>query len=111
VRPRGWRRVALPILLAAALAMYAAFVPHLGALALPVAVYVVVLCLMASLAICTQLPRATLAFGALAFVASDAMIGIDRFIGAFSGSAYAIWATYAVAQLSLANGILLRRRT
>jgi uncharacterized membrane protein YhhN len=110
-RPRGWRRVALPILWAAALAMYAEFLPHLGALALPVAVYVVVLCLMASLAIAAKLPHASLAFGALAFVASDAMIGIDRFIGAFSGSVYAIWATYAVAQLSLAGGILLRRRT
>lgn len=110
VRPHGWRRVVLPLLSAAALAMYAGFLPHLGELALPVAAYIVALCLMASLAVSARLPRATVAFGGLAFVASDAMIGIDRFIGAFSGSAYAIWATYAVAQLSLTGGILLRRR-
>jgi uncharacterized membrane protein YhhN len=109
-RPSGWRRIALPPLWAVALAMYATFLPHLGALALPVAAYMIALCLMASLALSARLPNATVAFGGLAFVVSDAMIGIDRFIGAFSGSAYAIWATYAVAQLSLARGILLLRR-
>lgn len=108
-RPRGWRRVALPVLWAAALGMYAEFLPRLGELALPVAAYMVALCLMASFAVSVRLPRAAVAIGGLAFVVSDAMIGIDRFIGAFAGSAYAIWAAYAVAQLSLVGGILLRR--
>ena len=110
-RPRGWRRIALPLLWAAALAMYIDFLPGLGELAVPVAAYMVALCAMASLAVSARLPLPTVAFGGLAFVASDAMIGIDRFIGAFAGSAYAIWGAYAAAQLSLAGGILLRRRT
>jgi uncharacterized membrane protein YhhN len=113
-RPRGWRRVALPVLWAAALGMYVEFLPRLGELAVPVAAYIVALCLMASFAVSARLPRATVAtvaIGGLAFVVSDAMIGIDRFIGAFTGSAFAIWATYALAQLSLVGGILLRRRS
>jgi uncharacterized membrane protein YhhN len=110
-RPRGWRRVALPMLWAAALGMYVQFLPRLGELALPVAAYMVALCLMASFAVSARLPRPTVAIGGLAFVAADAMIGIDRFITAFTGSAYAIWATYALAQLSLVGGILLRRRS
>jgi uncharacterized membrane protein YhhN len=113
-RPRGWQRVALPVLWAAALGMYVQFLPRLGALALPVAAYMVALCLMASFAVSARLPGASVAIvaiGGLGFVVSDAMIGTDRFIAAFTGSAYAIWATYAFAQLSLVGGILLRRRS
>ncbi|HEV3104682.1 MAG TPA: lysoplasmalogenase [Trinickia sp.] len=108
--PRGWRRVALPLVWAAALAMYGVFFPRLGALAAPVAVYMLALCAMASMALAARLPGSTVAFGGLAFVASDAMIGIDRFVGPFAGSAYAIWFSYAIAQLLLAGGILLTRR-
>ena len=106
-RPDGWRRVALPLLWAAAAAMYAVFFRHLGALAIPVAVYMLALCAMASLTLSTRQNGPLLPLGGLAFVASDAMIGIDRFLGAFAGSAYAIWLTYAVAQVSIAAGILL----
>lgn len=109
--PRGWRRVALPLVWAAALAMYGAFFAHLGELAAPVAAYMVALCAMASLALAARLPSPAVALGGLAFVASDAMIGIDRFLSPFAGSAYAIWFSYALAQLLLAAGILLARRT
>jgi uncharacterized membrane protein YhhN len=108
-----WKRAALPLLWAIALALYVQFLPRLGSLALPVAVYMVALCAMASLAVSARLPSPAVALGGLAFVASDAMIGIDRFIGPFcpySCSAYAIWGTYALAQLALAGGILLRGR-
>jgi uncharacterized membrane protein YhhN len=91
--------------------MYVRFLPRLGELALPVAAYMVVLCLMASLAISARLPYATVAIGGLAFVVSDAMIGIDRFIRSFASSVCAIWATYAVAQRSLVGSTLLRWRS
>jgi uncharacterized membrane protein YhhN len=106
-RPTGWRRTALPLLWAAAIAMYVVFFPHLGPLAVPVAVYLLALCAMASLALLTCARGPMLPLGGLAFVASDAMIGIDRFIGAFTGSMYAIWFTYAIAQVSIGAGILL----
>ncbi len=107
-RPSGWRRIALPALWVSACAAYATFLPHLGPLLLPVACYVTALALMASLALCAQACGPELALGALAFVASDAMIGIERFIGPFAGSAYAIWFSYAAAQVLIAAGILLR---
>jgi uncharacterized membrane protein YhhN len=108
--PRGWRRVALPLVWVAALAMYGVFFPQLGELAAPVAVYMLALCTMASMALAARLPGPAVAFGGLAFVVSDAMIGIDRFIGPFIGSAYAIWFSYAIAQLLLTGGMLLARR-
>ncbi|WP_206952020.1 lysoplasmalogenase [Trinickia acidisoli] len=104
---RSWRRAAVPLLWAAAVAMYFVLFPHLGTLAVPVAVYVLALCAMASFALVAQPHGLALPLGGLAFVASDAMIGIDRFLGTFTGSDYAIWFTYAVAQVSIAAGILL----
>jgi len=105
-RPDGWRRVALPLLWAAAIAMYALFFHHLGPLAVAVAIYMLALCAMASLALVARSSSPLLPLGGLAFVASDAMIGFDRFVGAFAGSTYAIWFTYAIAQVSIAAGIL-----
>lgn len=106
-RAEGWRRLAVPLLWAAAIAMYFVFLPHLGMLALPVAVYMLALCAMATLAVAVRPARLALPLGGLAFVASDAMIGVDRFVGAFAGSMYAIWFSYAVAQVSIAAGVLL----
>ena len=62
---------------------------------------------MASLALLAKPGGMALSLGALAFVASDAMIGIDRFLSPFRGSDYAIWFSYAIAQLSIAAGVLL----
>ncbi|WP_207001146.1 lysoplasmalogenase [Trinickia mobilis] len=107
-RPAGWRRLALPLMWAAAAVMYAVFFPQLRELAAPVGAYTLVLCLMASLALAAQLPSAATALGGLVFVTSDAMIGIDRFLEPFSGSVYAIWFAYAVAQLLITAGVLSR---
>jgi uncharacterized membrane protein YhhN len=91
----------------AALAMYVVFLPHLDALAVPVAVYMLALCAMASFSLMARPACLALSLGGLAFVASDTMLGIDRFLSPFSGSGYAIWLSYAIAQVSIAAGILL----
>lgn len=106
-RVKGWRRVAVPPLWAAAIAMYFVFFPNLGPLALPVAAYMLALCAMATLALLALGGGLFLPLGGLAFVASDAMIGIDRFVGTFPASGYAIWFSYAIAQVSIGAGILL----
>ena len=103
----SWRQAAVALLCAATAAMYFAFLPHLGALAAPVAVYMLALCAMASLALLARAASPAIPLGGLAFVASDAMIGIDRFLSSFPGSEYAIWFSYAIAQVSIAAGILL----
>jgi uncharacterized membrane protein YhhN len=102
-----WRRAAVGLLWAIAVAMYFVFLPHLDALALPVAIYMLALCAMASLALLARPASLALPLGGLAFVASDAMIGIDHFLSPFPGSGYAIWFSYAIAQVSIAAGILL----
>ena len=101
-----WRRAIVALLWAIAVAMYFVFLPHLGSLALPVALYMLALCAMASFAVLARPGGLALPLGGLAFVASDAMIGIDRFLGAFPGSGYAIWFTYALAQVSIVAGVL-----
>lgn len=103
----SWRQAAVALLCAATAAMYFVFLPHLGELAVPVAVYMLALCAMASLALLARPASPALPLGGLAFVASDAMIGIDRFLSPFPGSEYAIWFSYAIAQVSIAAGILL----
>jgi uncharacterized membrane protein YhhN len=45
--------------------------------------------------------------GALLFVASDSMIGINRFVTPFQGSQYAIMLTYYGAQLLILWGVML----
>ncbi len=107
--PRGWRALALIGLWLFAGALYAAFYPHLHALAAPVSVYILVLGAMASFALCARTPGLQVPLGALVFAGSDALIGIDRFLGAFGGGAYAIWFCYALAQLTLVAGVLRRR--
>lgn len=103
---RASQRVTVPLLWAAAIAMYYVLFPHLGELAIPVVIYMLALCTMASFALLARGTSLALPLGGLAFVASDAILGIDRFLGAFPGSVYAIWFTYAAAQVLIAAGIL-----
>ncbi|SMG00203.1 lysoplasmalogenase [Burkholderia singularis] len=109
--PRGPRAVALAVLWVAAPGLYAAFFPHLAVLAAPVAFYIATLGVMASLALCARTPGPQIATGALAFVGSDAMIGIGRFLPAFAfaGIDDWIWFLYAAAQLAITFGVLRRR--
>lgn len=102
----AWRRIAIALLCVAAVAMYIVFLPNLGPLAVPVALYMLALCAMASCALLVRPSGPALPLGGLAFVASDAMIGVDRFLGAFHGSGYAIWFTYVLAQVSIVGGLL-----
>lgn len=102
----GWRYAPVALLWAAFVAMYFVFLPHLGPLAVPVALYMLALCAMASFAVSARPTGLALPLGGLAFVASDALIGIDRFLGTFPGSGYAIWFTYVLAQVSIVGGVL-----
>ncbi|KVO32343.1 lysoplasmalogenase [Burkholderia ubonensis] len=104
-RPHGWRVAALAGLWLAAPAFYGAFFPHLGELAAPVAVYMLVLCAMASFALAARTRGPLVALGSLIFVGSDTLIGVDRFLGGFAGIDYLIWALYALAQVTIVAGV------
>ncbi len=104
-RPHGWRVVALVGLWIAAPAFYVAFFPHLGELLAPVAVYMLVLCVMASFALAARTRGPLVAVGSLIFVGSDTLIGVGRFLGGFPGIEYLIWGLYALAQVTIVAGV------
>ena len=103
--PHGWRVVALVGLWIAAPAFYVAFFPHLGELLAPVAVYMLVLCVMASFALAARTHSPLVAVGSLIFVGSDTLIGVGRFLGGFPGIEYLIWGLYALAQVTIVAGV------
>lgn len=87
--------------------MMAAFLwPHLGEMRLPVAVYIAVIASM----LVTSLHRAklnlTVVFGAMAFVASDSLLALNKFYSPFPWARYAIMATYYLAQFLIVRGVM-----
>ncbi len=86
------------------------FWPKLGrdGLTLPVTVYMVVLASMVCAALLARLPIWT-AVGAVCFAASDAMIGIGRFVLGNEALALPIWWSYAAAQILITAGFFFGR--
>jgi alkenylglycerophosphocholine hydrolase len=108
--PFPWR--ALPFALYAA-SMYAFLRPHLGALALPVGVYVLAIASMmwraaARLRADEAAGRWALA-GALAFGLSDSLLALHRFHAPLPGAAVVIMLTYWAGQLGIALSATSRR--
>jgi len=77
----------------------------LGPLLLPVVVYSLVLSGMGISAMLADLGTPLAGFGALLFIASDAMIAINRFRGPFPGNEQLIWITYYSAQFLILRGV------
>jgi uncharacterized membrane protein YhhN len=105
------RLVAVAMTCAACAALLVWFWPHLGrgGLTIPVAVYVVVLGAMVCAALLARLPTVWTAVGAVCFAASDAMIGIGRFVLDNEVLAVPIWWTYAAAQILITAGFFFGR--
>ncbi|QRY81784.1 lysoplasmalogenase [Pseudomonas sp. PDNC002] len=87
----------------------------LGPLLLPIALYSLTISAMLWRAIArlgvpsiTNASRVLAALGALLFVSSDAMIGVNRFVAAFDGSSYAIMLTYWLGQFGIAASVTSR---
>lgn len=102
-----WVPARAPVIAALALASAALILvawPKLGALKLPVIVYVTALLAMTSTALLVR-DRPWLARGALAFVVSDALIGVSQFVAPFPGSTPTIVAIYYASMLMIARGV------
>jgi uncharacterized membrane protein YhhN len=87
--------------------------PHLGAMKLPVSIYLVVILVMVWQALSGWVTKrragaGLAALGAVLFAASDSMIAVDRFTGGFRLAELLILATYFTAQCLIALSI--RRR-
>jgi uncharacterized membrane protein YhhN len=108
VRLRKWRLALLAIVPAFALTFAAILWPQLGALAVPVIIYMVAIVAMTMLAL--RVPVAWVPVGAVLFMASDSLIAFGKFIGRADWHGPAIWLTYAAAQLLIVSGLLGPRR-
>ena len=79
---------------------------NLGALLLPVSVYMLVLLLMAFSTLISQRANVWLMLGGASFVLSDSLIGLNKFYQAIPASGVWIMATYYLAQYCLLMGML-----
>jgi uncharacterized membrane protein YhhN len=101
---RGWRIVAGIAIPLFAIWFSVTLWPKLGALALPVVLYTAVIVAMANTSL--RMAAATIPLGALFFMTSDSLLSLEKFIGAPAWVGPVVWATYALAQLLIAYGML-----
>lgn len=111
------RRPAFAALLLALIAGGAMFASGLGELLIPVACYATAISLMLWRALARighpdLQPRSTwlAAGGAVLFVLSDSLIGIDRFVASFDAAPYAIILTYWLGQWGIAASAFRRTK-
>ena len=110
-RPSPPRLAAVVLMCLASASLLVWFGPHLGRdkLTIPVTVYLIVLTAMVIVALLAQLPTIWTAVGAVCFAASDAMIGIGRFVLDNDALAVPIWWLYAAAQILITAGFFFGR--
>lgn len=78
----------------------------LGDQAIPVALYIAAITAMVLAAIRTRLPEPWLAAGAILFLFSDAVLGLNRFRGPVPYRDWIVWSTYYLGQVGIALGYL-----
>jgi uncharacterized membrane protein YhhN len=81
-------------------------ISHAGEIFIPVAIYMSAITAMGVAAALYRAPSTLVFVGALLFVVSDSMIGINRFVTPLPGSRYAIMLTYYGAQLLMLWGVM-----
>jgi uncharacterized membrane protein YhhN len=99
------RRVATATVVVTLICVLGILRGSLGPLLVPVIVYALVLATMAITAQLAELGNSLAAVGALSFVASDAMLAMDKFHAPFPASSALIWITYYCAQLLICLGV------
>lgn len=97
------------VVLACGIGLTAHLWPNLADLRVPVTAYIAVLLAMAATALRAEVGNPWVAVGAVVFVASDSMIGLDTFRGPVAGSGAAIWIMYYLAQVAITYGCLTAR--
>lgn len=105
------RSAAAAAIVVACAALLVWFWPRLIAegMAVPVTVYIAVLGAMVCAALLADLPTPWTALGAVCFAASDAMIGISKFVLRSEALAVPIWWFYAASLLLITAGLLFGR--
>ncbi len=108
-----YQRVGLVLpFLAFSLVFFVYLMPYLGQMLLPVLVYTLVITLM-GIAACfrygatTQASFVWVLAGASAFILSDSLIAVNKFIAPFAWAGFWIMLTYLIGQFFIVKGLLL----
>ena len=104
--PSTPRLVAVGALVFVSWGMFRALKPGLGPLVVPVGAYFGVIGAMAATAILADLGGPLVAVGAVTFIVSDVVIAVDKFRARVPAGPWLIWATYYLAIVLIAIGML-----
>ncbi len=107
--PMPKRMPLVALLVAAMLVLLVVAWPNLGAMRIPVVVYLGALLWMTGAATMIR-GNPWIGVGAVAFLVSDAMIGVSQFIAPFAYSTQWIVGTYVSAMLLIGRGMFVPRR-
>ena len=98
------RKVTLVVIPTFAAVYSAVLWPHLGALAVPVVLYIAAIVVMAMLSL--RVRAIEVPFGAVLFMISDSLISLEKFLWQAAWVGPLVWITYALAQLMITRGML-----
>ena len=91
-----------------AVAYSAVLWPNLGALAIPVVLYIAAIVVMAMLSL--RVRAIEVPVGAVLFMVSDSLISLEKFLWQAAWVGPLVWITYALAQLLITRGMLTSTR-
>jgi len=104
--PGKWRVAVVIAVLAFSAALSVWILPSVGALAVPVVLYIGAITTMVSTAILARFEKPWVAVGAVLFLVSDALLAIHRFKTPVPLRDYLVWTTYYLGQCGIALGFL-----
>jgi len=102
----GWRQAGMIAAVVFALSYSFILWPHLGALAIPVVLYIAAIVAMTALSF--RVPQLFVPVGAVLFMTSDSLIALGKFLWPMRWLGLVIWMTYAMGQLLITFGLLRR---
>ena len=102
------RKVMLAVIPSFAVAYSVVLWPKLGALAIPVVLYIAAIVVMAMLSLRVRAIEVPL--GAVLFMVSDSLISLEKFLWQAAWIGPLVWSTYALAQLLITRGMLMNPR-
>src|SRR5688572_30168306 len=103
------RKVMFAVIPTFAVAYSAVLWPKLGALAIPVTVYIAAIVVMAMLSL--RFRGIEVPLGAVLFMVSDSLIALEKFLWQAAWVGPLVWITYALAQLLITRGMLVSSRS
>jgi uncharacterized membrane protein YhhN len=101
------RKVMLAVIPTFAVGYNAVLWPNLGALAIPVILYIAAIVVMAMLSL--RVRPIEVPLGAVLFMVSDSLISLEKFLWHAAWVGPLVWITYALAQLLITRGMLSTR--